>query len=276
MASTGGPLARFKQPDYIGENRCVPCTVVNTLIAAVGSVIAGVIVAQFVTPSVGAGLSLGVFSLSLLAIYLRGYLVPGTPTLTKRYLPVWVLDLFGKAPETAAEQIEDTDIDPEQELLDAGALEPCEDHDDLCLTDGFREAWYDEIERVSAERDASRERLLGLLGLDDAEVTFTEHGAAFQAFADGTAVGRWESEAAFLADLGAARALERRSDRWDRLSVEARGQLLNGLRLFIDTCPACGGTPTFGTDTVESCCTTQEVAAVACEQCDARLFESPM
>jgi hypothetical protein len=129
---------------------------------------------------------------------------------------------------------------------------------------------------VKTERDASRERLLALLGLDDAEVTFTEHGAAFQAFADGTVVGRWESEAAYLADLGAARALERRYDRWNVLSVEARGQLLNGLRLFIDTCPACGGTPTFGTDTVESCCTTQEVAAVACEECNARLFESPM
>jgi hypothetical protein len=276
MTSTGGPFARFKQPEYIGENRCVPCTVVNTIIAAVGSVIAGIALAQFVTVAVGAGVSLTIFSLSLLAVYLRGYLVPGTPTLTKRYLPVWVLDLFGKAPDTAGEQVADTDIDPEEELLDAAALEPCEDHDDLCLTDEFREAWYDEIDRVNTERDASRERFLALLGLDDAEVTFTEHGAAFQAFADGTVVGRWESEAAYLADLGAARALERRYDRWARLSVEARGQLLNGLRLFIDTCPACGGTPTFGTDTVESCCTTQEVAAVACEECDARLFESPM
>jgi hypothetical protein len=36
---------------------------------------------------------------SLSAIYLRGYLVPGTPELTKRHAPGRLLRLFGKAPE---------------------------------------------------------------------------------------------------------------------------------------------------------------------------------
>jgi len=161
-------------------------------------------------------------------------------------------------------------------LLDAGALEPCADRDDLCLTGEFRDLWHAEIDQVKATEDADRKRLLELLGIDDAEVRFTEHGSAFRAVADGAVVGRWESEAAFLADLGAARALRQQHSRWRRLSVDGRGQLLNGLRLFIDTCPSCGGTPSFGTDTVESCCTTQEVAAVACGECDARLFESPI
>ena len=35
---------------------------------------------------------------ALAAIWLRGYLVPGTPELTKRYLPERALALFGKAP----------------------------------------------------------------------------------------------------------------------------------------------------------------------------------
>lgn len=274
MESTGTPLERFKQPEYTGANRCIPCTVVNALIAGLWSGLVGAGLGWLVAPSVGVGAGAVLCGLCLLTIYLRGYLVPGTPSLTKRYLPVWVLDLFGKAPGSPEEP--ESGIDPEQELLDAGAVEPCEEHDDLCLTAEFRESWYEEIETVKTGSDASRERLLALLGLTDAEVSFTEHGTAFQALADGTVVGRWESEAAFLADLGAARALDRQYERWSVLSVEARGQLLNGLRLFIDRCPSCGGTPTFSTSTVESCCTTQEVAAVACEDCDARMFESPI
>jgi hypothetical protein len=50
--------------------------------------------------------------------------------------------------------------------------------------------------------------------------------------------------------------------------------LLGALRLFIDRCPACGGQPAFGTETVESCCTSHDVAAVSCADCGVRLFES--
>lgn len=91
---------------------------------------------------------------------------------------------------------------------------------------------------------------------------------------NGSVVGRWESEAAFLADVGAAEALGSRIDNWGELSVRERSQLLSGLRIFIDACPSCGSAPEFGTDTVESCCRTQEVAAVSCRDCGARLFES--
>jgi len=274
MASTRGTLARFKQPEYTGENRCVPCTVVNTVIGAVLSAAIGVGLSRVASPAAGTAAGLGVFLAAVAAIYLRGYLVPGTPELTKQYFPPWLLGLFGKEPEVPTGGEAETGIDPEQELLDVGALEPCEEGEDLCLTPGFKETWYAEIDRVKREEEAGRDRLLDLLGLDEAEVGFTEHGRAFQAFVDGTVVGRWESEAAFLADLGAARALAREYSGWEALPVEGRGQLLNGLRLFIDTCPECGGTPTFETDTVESCCTTREVAAVSCDDCDARLFES--
>lgn len=81
--------ATLRQPEYTGENRCPPCTVVNAVIAAVGSVTVGVVaspVAGAVALAVGAA-----------AIWLRGYLVPYTPQLTKRYLPERVLAWFGKA-----------------------------------------------------------------------------------------------------------------------------------------------------------------------------------
>ena len=274
MASTSGRLARFKQPEYTGENRCLPCTVVNTIIALVLSVAAVAGVARVANPAAGLAAGVVLLGCSLGAIYFQGYLVPGTPELTKQYFPPWLLGLFGKEPEVQTNVAADTEIDPEAELLGVGALEPCEESDDLCLTASFRESWFEEIDRVNAESDASRDRLLALLGLEEANVRFTEHGRAFQAFVDGTVVGRWESEAAFLADLGAARTLSREYDGWDELAVESRGQLLNGLRLFIDRCPECGGVPSFETETVESCCSTQDVAAVTCEDCDSRLFES--
>lgn len=273
MGQTRGLVDRLRQPEYIGENRCMACTIINTIIAALLAGAVSIVGTMLTTQAIGLGLGIVVFICSVAAIYLRGYLVPKTPELTKQYFPRWLLDLFGKAPAQGAAV--DSEIDPEQTLLTAGAIEECEDVDDLCLSPAFRAEWYDEIERVEAE-EAGRDRLLELLGVDDGEVEFTEYGEAFQARLDGTTVGRWESKAAFYADLAAATQLEPRVSNWATLSAEDRSQLLSGLRIFIDTCPSCGGIPELQTETVESCCTTQEVAAVACQACDARLFESPV
>lgn len=38
-------------------------------------------------------------------VYLRGYLVPGTPTLTRRYLPDRVLAAFGKRPDSVEQDV---------------------------------------------------------------------------------------------------------------------------------------------------------------------------
>ncbi|MFT4947518.1 MAG: hypothetical protein ACI8TL_001762 [Natronomonas sp.] len=270
MSTTGGWLDRVRRPEYTGESRCVPCTIVNTIIALVAAAVVAVAGRLRVGPAVGVVAGGVVLAVSLAAIYLRGYLVPGTPALTKRYLPRRVLAWFGKSPERTTV---DTDLDPEEALVSADALEPCADRDDLCLTAEFRERWHDGIGRLESE-NTGRERLLDVLGLEDGSIEFEEHGEAFRATIDGNVVGRWESEAAFLADLGAAEVLEERIANWGELPVRERSQLLSGLRIFVDTCPSCGGRPEFGTDTVESCCTTHEVAAVSCADCGARLFES--
>ena len=60
---------RLRQPEYTGRNRCVPCTIVNLLIAVI--ITGGVAVVSI--PLGGA-----LFVVSLGAIYFRGYLVPGT------------------------------------------------------------------------------------------------------------------------------------------------------------------------------------------------------
>lgn len=266
-------LERFKQPEYIGENRCPACTVVNLLIAGGAStgVGAGVGAAVSIPSGILAGVS--VFVLSALVIYVRGYLVPKTPELTKTYFPPWLLALFGKDPVEAEPTI--NEINPESELVRAGALEECEDTDDLCLTAEFRTDWDSEIDRLGSD-SAGRDELLDLLKAEKQSVEFEDYGEAFQAFVDGTPVGTWESEPAFIADLASANALVSYHPNWERLGVGAKSQLLGGLRLFLEDCPGCGGEPEFGTDTVESCCSKYDVAAVSCTECGARLFETRM
>ncbi|MFC7072995.1 hypothetical protein ACFQJ7_13005 [Halovenus rubra] len=264
-------LSRFKQAEYTGENRCLPCTAVNTVIGAFAAAVVGAGVTISASLLYGTLVGGSVFIASLLAIYFRGYLVPKTPELTKQYLPRWALSLFGKEPVVEDSPI--VSIDPEEELLRAGALKECDDSDDLCLTESFRTDWDREIRKVR-ENDAGREQLLELLDVADKRVEFREHGDAFQAYVEETPVGRWESEAAYLADAGGAIALEKFHRNWATLTVEAKSDLLSGLRLFIKDCPACGGSPSFSSDSRESCCSQYEVAAVSCPDCDARLFET--
>ncbi|WP_222915442.1 hypothetical protein [Natrinema sp. SYSU A 869] len=302
----------LKQPKYTGENRCEPCTVLNLLIAAVvGSVIAR-------KSRLGGVLAVGV---SIALIYLRGYLVPGTPTLTKRYLPPEILRWFGKEPDQAiasglgavdstdrpasghettfdeADTVESdavaaTDADDESAgdestatgdepaavdleafFLEHDVLEPCADRDDLCLTDAFEAAWFDEIDPLS-ESGVDVAAAVDAFGFeadpDEFELETQGEGRALLSRAGGA--GRWPSRAALIADVAASRALEAWVDDWDAFDPETKGEVLNGLRMFLETCPS-GGDVQMGEEVVESCCTSHEVVAVTCEETGERLFE---
>ena len=111
MRSRDDPvLDRIRQPAYTGENRCLPCTVLNVAIAFLATVLAA---------PLGPVAVAVVFAASMGSIYFRGYLIPGTPTLTKRYLPAPVLEAFGKEPPgpregwEAAEEPANTDDRPD-------------------------------------------------------------------------------------------------------------------------------------------------------------------
>ncbi|MDQ2050303.1 hypothetical protein RBH26_07370 [Natronolimnohabitans sp. A-GB9] len=306
----------LKQPEYTGENRCEPCTVLNLAIAAVvGSVVAR-------KTKLGGLLAIGV---SIGLIYLRGYLVPGTPTLTKRYLPPEVLRWFGKEPDpepgggfggidstavaddassppesTAAgstsagsdngETTSDSDpddadvtdsdvnagqpaLDLETYFLESDVLEPCEDRDDLCLTDEFETVWFEEIEAVD-EAGIDVATVVDAVGFDadPEEFDLESPDEVYQLVTDGGIAGRWPSRAALLADVAAARALESWMADWDAYDPETRGQVLSGLRMFLERCPT-GGAVSMSEEVVESCCTSHDVFAVTCEETGERLFE---
>jgi hypothetical protein len=77
-ATAAAVVERLRREEYTGPNRCWPCTALNLALLAVGAAVLSV----FLTP-VGGSLALVA---GVLAIWLRGYLVPYTPRLTPHLL----------------------------------------------------------------------------------------------------------------------------------------------------------------------------------------------
>lgn len=265
------PLERLRRPEYTGENRCLPCTAVNVLIALVTSAVLALL---------SAPLGLAALLSSLIAIYLRGYLVPGTPTLTERYLPDRVLALFDAHPVERQEETWETverlerrrenAVDPERFLLDAGAVEPCEHEEDLCLTDAFARRLSGRIAGLDIDR-IGRDAIANVFDADPDSITVLER--EHPAIRVDRRVHKWPSDAALVADIAADGALRERTDRWTDVPLTQRLGMLKSLRSFHDACPRCSGTIRLSDETVESCCRSYEVLAVGCVDCGASLLE---
>lgn len=170
-ASSGAIVDWIRRPEYTGENRCFPCTVVNVAL----SVALGAAVGVAVAPAAGAVAT----ALGLGAVWLRGYLVPGTPEFTKRYLPGRALALFGKAPAATGaaastsgpESVGGVDVDPQAYLLDAGALVETDDGTDLTYAPRFASAWRAAVgEEVVASCWSTRDVVVGRCEGCDARV----------------------------------------------------------------------------------------------------------
>lgn len=255
---------RIKQPEYIGENRCIPCTITNIVIALVLAAGLGYL-------SIPAGA--GFLVLALAAIYFRGYLVPYTPQLTKKYFPDRVLRLFDKAPaQNVPVAGSEADIDPEPVLLEARAIEVCRGGEDLCATDEFEEEWREEIHALRDGGDLE-ERVGSVLDVDTEDISIVEREDFAMVRTEDGPVARWESEAALLADMAAVPPLRQRTVGWDEMDLQVRGRLLNGVRVFAEECPSCDGQVTFSEESVESCCRSVDVVALGCDECGARLLE---
>ena len=253
-------LDRLRQPEYTGENRCIPCTITNVAIAAVASTAVAV-----ASPPLGVGL----FGASLATIYLRGYLVPGTPELTKRYFPDWLLRKFDKDPRA---RIDLDAIDAESVLREAGAIVDDEATGDVVVAADFETAWYERMARMDGG-ETDRDELAALLDVEADRIAISWHGDAFVAYLDSEWVGQWESRAAFVADIAASEVLSTRYDDWEYLPMAYRSQILGGLRLCIERCPACEGHVDIDQHVVSSCCRSYDVVAATCNDCNARLFE---
>lgn len=259
-------VSAFRQPEYTGENRCIPCTILN---AAITIFVAGTVFVLSVSESmlVGSVIGVSVLVFGSVLIYFRGYLIPGTPQITSRYFPNWVLRWFDKADPP-------DDIEPERVLQDIGAIEECENGDDLCLTQAFEEHWWDNMASLR-DSDTTHEDLAALLDVDTQEITVNTHDDAITATVNGNKIGQWESRAVLIADIAAAKEFATSGNAlWHSLRTDQQGTVLNGLRVFLSQCPACDGPIDFESSiTVRSCCQYMDVMAASCGDCGARIFE---
>lgn len=272
-----GLIDRLRRPEHTGENRCIPCTAVNVGIAVVAGVLAGIVL------PVAGPVVLGV---SLAVIYLRGYLVPGTPTLTRRYLPAWILARFGKDPgprETpdwsAIERHENRrehSVDPATYLLEETVIEP--DGEGYALAPAFQARLREETAAVAATDlwwngetvGCDGRALAGLLEADAGDINAKQR--SYPALRVGSRVRRWPSSMALAADLAAHRVLAGTAPDWQTVPLEQRLRILKALRSIRETCP-CGGALAETTETVDSCCRSGQVYALTCEACEKPLLE---
>lgn len=250
---------RLRRPEYTGEHRCLPCTVLNTAIVGV----AATALSRRNRPLGVLALAVGVALVSL-----RGYVVPGTP----RFAPALVDPLpvaFGHDSPDGVESGSLTgDTDPEammRALVEAGVIEP--DAEQLYLDDAFRTAWE---ERMAELRELSGERLAARTAAashDPVEGEFHEGRVLLAGDRDA-----WLSPAIAIAETAAVETLADRG-----LSHELRVQAAEPLRTFLRTCPVCGGRVT--DTTLRNCCGgpgsvsgNPERPVRACADCDAVVF----
>ena len=250
----GSLVTRLRDPVYTGPNRCWPCSVVNVVLVALGAVAAGV-----VAPA--AGVAVG--ALGLAAVWLRGYVVPGTPTLTRRYLPAPVRAWFGKAP---ARRPPDAAA-PADRLTELGALRP----DSPRLAPGFRDPWETTASALAGDDRTVRRAAAEVLSSPSAGVTLDDDGDGVTLTVGGKWIGQWPSRTALVADL--ATELTLAGSGWAGLERTERADLAARIRALAERCPVCDADTTVSEDTVDSCCGPTEVVAVTCPECTARLAE---
>lgn len=274
MSSETVPLLdRLRQPEYTGENRCTPCTIVNVVIAAAISGAVALVALE---------LAAVVFGFSMLAIYLRGYLVPGTPSLTKRYLPASVLRVFDKHPAAERQTTDQTfetlqkvqeereqGVDPDSFLLDIDAIEITDDGEDYQLTEDFA-ASVDRHAQAVLDDGIDYAVVAEIFG-DDPEDT-TPLDRDYPAVEVGIRTRKWPSETAIVADIATHLALSERTD-WLDVPDMQRPKVLESLRGFHEDCFVCGGSIHYSEDVVDSCCGQHEVKTFSCEDCGQHLLE---
>ncbi|MBV0901366.1 hypothetical protein [Haloarcula salina] len=252
------------RPEYTGENRCWPCTVLNVaiLVLAVAAV-------AWLSPPAGAALAL----VGLALITSRGYVVPYTPRIGPAVVARLPIDAGHAGPETPPTEGGDdvsavaSGADGEAvlgALIDAGIVHG---EAEIRLDDDFRAAWRD---RMTELRDADLEAALEAAVPNVSAERYTWQGDPWYSLdrADLDRPSSTLSRPVALADVAAIETLTGYG-----LSRPVACQAARPLRQFLSACPACDSALTVGND---SCCggfgPDGPTEVLACESCDTHVF----
>lgn len=257
---------------YTGENRCTPCTVVNSAIAVLLSFLLSYVVSLISTDKFAAIMFIGANFVFGILIWLQGYLVPKTPELTKRYMPYWMLtSLKDDVHSTRIDVGEDLEnFDVESFLLSWNVIELCEDDNDFVVSDDFKTIWDSEINNIPKE--ASSQIILSAFDInaDNEKVIYDNDSLTVYIHEDLQL--NWPSKTAMQIDVAGSRALKQYVPGWNQLDMLQKGRIVTGLRVFLKTCPD-GGDVEIHQGVVESCCSTHDVVSIVCAESEEVLFE---
>ncbi|WP_410767030.1 hypothetical protein [Haloferax sp. DFSO60] len=254
----------LKRPEYTGQNRCLPCTVVNSAIIAVVAFALGILWIP---------VGLVVLVVGAVAVYLRGYVVPGTPEFAPRLVEAAGLaDVFGYDDEDELRESESltADINPEvmlSTLLDSGVL--IEKEDGLYVADDFRDGWEETMATLRKGSDDELANTVSTAVPFEADVSPQFDGIGI----DGPDMSVWMSRAQAIADVATIFALSE-----EGIPASVRLAATEPMRMFIEICPECGGA--VEETTVRNCCggtaglyDNPEHPVLACAECDAVVYE---
>jgi hypothetical protein len=230
--------------------------VLNLLITAAVALAAGVI-----EPLLGV-LTGGI---CLVLIYLRGYVVPGTPRFGPRVAALLPFQFDHSEAESYDSDSLAEDIDPEQlldQLVEAGIL--LVDGEQLRLDSGFREEWE---RRMADLREATESELVSRAATAAGDDVEGEHlGERILLTGDGRDAMLRPTVA--TAETAAAEALAA-YDVPEPIRAPAAGPL----KTFIRSCPDCGGD--VKEMTIQNCCggpgsihNNPERPALVCSECE--------
>ncbi|MCL9812479.1 hypothetical protein [Natranaeroarchaeum aerophilus] len=259
----------LRRPEFTGENRCDACTVVNAAIVAVVGLVLYKVRKPLGYLAVAVGSAL---------VYLRGYVVPGTPSFAPELVRPLPIDFDHDEPEGVGsgsltgsdEDAEPSEFDGEEIIEALARAEVVEaGEEQLYLNESFRENWEARIEELGElEPDALADRTAVASPHDvEGEV----HGNRILLKGAGRDV--WLSHPIAIAEAAATETLAN----WD-VDAEMRAAAAEPLRTFIELCPACGGD--VRETTLRQCCggpgsyqSRPGQLVLACEDCDTVLFE---
>jgi len=152
-------------------------------------------------------------------------------------------------------------------------VKDCPHDDDLCLTTEFRAVWWRRIRTYRDDDGRAAAQLATVLDIDPEDLSFVDEGEYFGVEFAGELIGRWDSDAAFYADLAAEPTLAEWLPDWDNLGDRTRTELLAGVRAFLAECPACEAELDQVENVRKSCCAGElGSVSVDCPDCGARVF----
>jgi len=257
-------LPTLRRPEYTGDRRCWPCTILNLAI---------------LSPLVLAVASVRILPAALLAvvglagIWLRGYVVPFTPRFAPQIARALPGDAFGHT--TPSDTLGDLEAATDGEavleaLVTAGVVEVSEGS--VGLSPWFASEWEGRIEELAG---ASDETLLTtatetLEGVESTRIETTGDGQYLVVSGAGTTA--WLRWPVALAEVAAAATLVDTD-----LGGRRRELAAHALCAFLDTCPVCDTELVEGP--ADDCCGNTVPApghdppdVLACERCGVAFY----